>query len=94
MNLINAPLLAKARGIQLSERRLHGSDSRAEVLLSTDEYFRLWASIEELSGDSAIGLRIGAAFSVEALRGTGEDAFLHALAKTRSARTIRTSGLG
>jgi D-3-phosphoglycerate dehydrogenase len=33
VNLINAPLLAKARGIQLSERRVHASDSRAEVLL-------------------------------------------------------------
>jgi len=33
VNLINAQLLAKARGIQLVERRLHATDSRAEVLL-------------------------------------------------------------
>jgi D-3-phosphoglycerate dehydrogenase len=33
VNLINAPLLARARGIQLAERRVHASDSRAEVLI-------------------------------------------------------------
>jgi len=33
VNLINAPLLARARGIRLSERRVHASDSRAEILL-------------------------------------------------------------
>ncbi len=34
VNLINAPLLAKARGIHLAERRVRGADARAEVLLA------------------------------------------------------------
>ena len=37
VNLINAPLLARARGIHLSERRVHAADSRAEILLAGAE---------------------------------------------------------
>lgn len=40
--------------------------SRPQAFLATDEYFRLWESIEALVGDPTIGLKIGSAFSVEA----------------------------
>jgi D-3-phosphoglycerate dehydrogenase len=50
VNLINAPLLAKARGIQLSDRRVHASDSRAEVLLQGGT--GLW---ETTVGGSVVG---------------------------------------
>lgn len=38
---------------------------RPRASLSTDEYFRLWRSIEEESGDPALLLRIGSTYSVE-----------------------------
>ena len=39
--------------------------ARAEAL-STEEYFRLWSSVERQAGDPGIGLRIGSELSVEA----------------------------
>ena len=50
VNLINAPLLARARGIQLSERRVHAVDSRAEVVLHGGS--GLW---ETTVGGSVVG---------------------------------------
>jgi AraC-like DNA-binding protein len=40
--------------------------SHPQAFLSTDEYFRLWASVEQQSGSPTIGLRIGSVISVEA----------------------------
>ena len=37
-----------------------------QAFLNTDEYFRLWASIEQQAGDPSVGLRIGSMISVEA----------------------------
>lgn len=39
---------------------------RTKATLSTDEYFRLWRSIEDEAADPELPLRIGAAISVEA----------------------------
>lgn len=39
--------------------------SRAPALVSTEEYFRLWASVEQ-AGEPTIGLRLGSEISVEA----------------------------
>lgn len=50
VNLINAPLLARARGIHLSERRVHDADARAEVLLAAGT-----AGGETAVGGSVVG---------------------------------------
>ncbi|MGC4087936.1 MAG: AraC family transcriptional regulator ligand-binding domain-containing protein [Polyangiaceae bacterium] len=40
--------------------------SRPQAVLNTEEYFRLWTSVEQQAGDPKIGLRLGSEISVEA----------------------------
>ncbi len=40
--------------------------ARAGFCLTTEEYFRLWTAMEEETGDSLLGLRVGENFPVEA----------------------------